>query len=178
MPDRRRCKLYILLLVCTSAIALMYYKVFYEQWSTRIRKPMLLPTSVYAPSNERKWPTMTDQSTRSNEKIADKWNNTSSDFQEYRFDFDGDIVLVLLHMQKTGGTTFERQLVHNLVNSPCRCYTDRKRCDCDTKSGNLWLFSRYSTGWACGLHADWTELKSCVNDTFFNKKEHKIRKRR
>ena len=27
-----------------------------------------------------------------------------------------------------------------------------------------WIFSRYSTGWLCGLHADWTELKDCVAD--------------
>jgi len=25
------------------------------------------------------------------------------------------------------------------------------------------LFSRYSTGWRCGLHADWTELTGCVD---------------
>ena len=28
-----------------------------------------------------------------------------------------------------------------------------------------WLFSRYSTGWKCGLHPDWTELTGCV-DTY------------
>jgi len=27
-----------------------------------------------------------------------------------------------------------------------------------------WLFSRFSTGWVCGLHADWTELSSCVDN--------------
>ena len=26
-----------------------------------------------------------------------------------------------------------------------------------------WLFSRYSTGWKCGLHPDWTELTGCVD---------------
>jgi len=26
-----------------------------------------------------------------------------------------------------------------------------------------WLFSRYSTGWKCGLHPDWTELVGCVD---------------
>lgn len=25
-----------------------------------------------------------------------------------------------------------------------------------------WLFSRYSTGWKCGLHADYTELTECL----------------
>jgi len=31
------------------------------------------------------------------------------------------------------------------------------------ESSDTWLFSRFSTGWACGLHADWTELVSCVD---------------
>jgi hypothetical protein len=34
----------------------------------------------------------------------------------------------------------------------------------------MWLFSRYSTGWRCGLHADWTELKDCVAE-YLNDKE-------
>src|SRR5881398_2289538 len=40
-----------------------------------------------------------------------------------------------------------------------------------------WLFSRYSTGWKCGLHADWTELTNCV-DTELNKIEGEGIKRR
>ncbi|KAJ8933716.1 hypothetical protein NQ314_013846 [Rhamnusium bicolor] len=31
-------------------------------------------------------------------------------------------------------------------------------------SNQSWLFSRYTTGWKCGLHADWTELTSCVDE--------------
>ena len=29
------------------------------------------------------------------------------------------------------------------------------------KSGELELFSRFSTGWKCGVHADWVEWISC-----------------
>lgn len=38
----------------------------------------------------------------------------------------------------------------------------------------IWLFSRYSTGWVCGLHADFTELcvSNCV-DTAMDRKEGK-----
>ena len=28
----------------------------------------------------------------------------------------------------------------------------------------LTIFFRYSTGWKCGLHPDWTELTECVDD--------------
>ncbi|CAH2000447.1 unnamed protein product [Acanthoscelides obtectus] len=51
------------------------------------------------------------------------------------------------------------QVGHRLVN------TCRKRCHCFRPHSNQsWLFSRYTTGWKCGLHADWTELTNCVDD--------------
>lgn len=41
----------------------------------------------------------------------------------------------------------------------CTCQRKKKRCYCFRPNRNEnWLFSRYSTGWKCGLHADWTEL--------------------
>lgn len=126
------------------------------------------------------------------------------------FNASGSDVLVILHIQKTGGTSFEKHIVQDLdVEKPCICWKRRKRCKCprptlsnflslhililskaayvgwDLKSNrtvlicNLcagkstearnenvdsWLFSRFSTGWICGLHADWTELTACVDD--------------
>lgn len=32
-----------------------------------------------------------------------------------------------------------------------------------SKKEGSWIFSRYSAGWHCGLHADWTELTACVD---------------
>lgn len=157
-------------------------------------------------------------------------------------------VVVFLHIQKTGGTTFGRHLVLDLdVDRPCACnspaansdssstnidFTDRYhrrriamlsvrqqqarlstigatlgdngggeqsthrenrrrwrsgsgtgrrsnrlRCECRNAQGNTWLFGRESTGWACGLHADWTELNACV-PTALNRIEGRHRKRR
>lgn len=61
---------------------------------------------------------------------------------------------------------------------PCECQRKRKRCYCFRPNRNEnWLFSRYSTGWKCGLHADWTELISCV-DLELDKNEGEIAKRR
>jgi len=82
-------------------------------------------------------------------------------------------VMVFLHIQKTGGTTFGKHLVQDIdLARPCLCHRRRNRlnrrklhCDC-FRPGNRdsnWLFSRYSTGWKCGLHPDWTELTSCVD---------------
>ncbi|TRZ19857.1 hypothetical protein HGM15179_007248 [Zosterops borbonicus] len=82
-----------------------------------------------------------------------------------RFDMRGRDVIVFLHIQKTGGTTFGRHLVRNIhLEQPCYCRAGQKKCVCHRPGGDkdTWLFSRFSTGWSCGLHADWTELTSCV----------------
>nr|CAG4642821.1 EOG090X0E58 [Evadne anonyx] len=84
------------------------------------------------------------------------------------FDIMGRDVVVFLHIQKTGGTTFGRHLVRNLdLDNPCICPRKRKRCDCFRPNtiSEQWLFSRYSTGWRCGLHADWTALTNCVENS-------------
>ncbi|XP_067404120.1 heparan-sulfate 6-O-sulfotransferase 2 [Emydura macquarii macquarii] len=83
-----------------------------------------------------------------------------------RLDFDirGDDLIVFLHIQKTGGTTFGRHLVRNIqLERPCECRPGQKKCTCHRPGKReTWLFSRFSTGWSCGLHADWTELTNCV----------------
>jgi len=97
----------------------------------------------------------------------------------FSFDADHD-VLVFLHAQKTGGSTFGRHLVRDTVSgvpTPCVCRRRRKRCDCGDSSGRQWLFSRYSSGWVCGLHADWTELHDCVPG-YLDKREAQRRQRR
>ncbi|XP_019864908.1 heparan-sulfate 6-O-sulfotransferase 2 [Aethina tumida] len=85
---------------------------------------------------------------------------------DFAFDMDSHDVMVFLHMQKTGGTSFGKHLVHDLdLKRPCTCPLSRKRCYCFRPHSNQsWLFSRYTTGWKCGLHADWTELTSCVDE--------------
>lgn len=89
--------------------------------------------------------------------------------RSFPFSVDGGDVIVFLHMQKTGGTFFGTNLVKNLVlRRECECAekdTDSMmKCPCRSSDGSrLWLFSRYSVGWKCGLHADWTELHECVD---------------
>lgn len=119
-----------------------------------------------------------------NENIAlpTKTDQKTFVFEKY-FDFSGEDIMIYLHIQKTGGTTFGRQLVENLPNL-CEPRFDKsgkalKRRHCGRKvensensknsekktdytSENTWIFSRFSTGWACGLHADYTELNECL----------------
>lgn len=98
--------------------------------------------------------------------------------REYTLNLEDEDVIVFLHIQKTGGSTFGRHLVKNLdIDKPCECVPGVKRCDCLTPKKTLWLFSRFSTGWVCGLHADWTELKNCVEEQM-DKKENMHRNRK
>ncbi|KAB0797529.1 hypothetical protein PPYR_08522 [Photinus pyralis] len=98
---------------------------------------------------------------------------------EFAFDMDSHDVMVFLHMQKTGGTSFGKHLVHDLdLKRPCTCPIVRKRCYCFRPHSNQsWLFSRYTTGWKCGLHADWTELTSCVDEKLDEMEGHIARRR-
>ncbi|NXG06176.1 H6ST2 sulfotransferase, partial [Sakesphorus luctuosus] len=78
---------------------------------------------------------------------------------------------------KTGGTTFGRHLVRNIqLEQPCECRAGQKKCTCHRPGKReTWLFSRFSTGWSCGLHADWTELTNCVPSVVDSKKEVRLR---
>ncbi|KAJ3592195.1 hypothetical protein NHX12_007323, partial [Muraenolepis orangiensis] len=93
-----------------------------------------------------------------------KFNFTERDLERrgggVQFNIRGDDVIVFLHIQKTGGTTFGRHLVRNIrLERPCDCAPGQKKCTCHRPGkAESWLFSRFSTGWSCGLHADWTEL--------------------
>lgn len=89
-------------------------------------------------------------------------------------------VLVFLHIQKTGGSTFGQHLVDNLdFREECSCPAKVKvnSCKCLSQRGYIWLFSRFSTGWPCGVHPGWTQLKHCV-PTAMDKKERQHRPRR
>lgn len=88
-----------------------------------------------------------------------------------KFNVSGEDLLVFLHIQKTGGTTFEKHLVRDLNIEPaCLCSNSKRRCDCkrpgkgrtNSFPGSTWLVSRFSTGWICGLHPDWTQLQACL----------------
>jgi len=101
--------------------------------------------------------------------------------KNFEFNIRGLDVMVFLHIQKTGGTTFGKHLVQDLdLDRDCECRKNWKKgrrhpklhCDCfrPGKGSLSWLFSRYSTGWKCGLHPDWTELTGCV-DTYLKGEE-------
>ncbi|XP_053273338.1 heparan-sulfate 6-O-sulfotransferase 3-B [Pleuronectes platessa] len=113
-------------------------------------------------------------------KITARFNFTERDLdRQVDFNIRGDDVMVFLHIQKTGGTTFGRHLVKNIqLEQPCDCMPGQRKCTCHRPGkAESWLFSRFSTGWSCGLHADWTELTSCV-PVVMNKRDKKSAQRR
>lgn len=106
----------------------------------------------------------------------------------HRFEFDPNKhALVFVHIQKTGGSDFDRFLVKNLVihnnRKACRFLSEIKffskfnpdknikkfrKFKCESGNSNKttnhsWYFSRQTFGWSCGLHASLIQLKSCVN---------------
>uniref|UniRef100_A0A8D3EB83 Heparan-sulfate 6-O-sulfotransferase n=1 Tax=Scophthalmus maximus TaxID=52904 RepID=A0A8D3EB83_SCOMX len=113
-------------------------------------------------------------------RLGARFNFTERDLdRRVHFDIRGDDVMVFLHIQKTGGTTFGRHLVKNIqLEQPCDCLPGQRKCTCHRPGrAESWLFSRFSTGWSCGLHADWTELSSCVPGVM-NKRDKKSSQRR
>ncbi|NXI26752.1 H6ST2 sulfotransferase, partial [Sterrhoptilus dennistouni] len=62
------------------------------------------------------------------------------------------------------------------LEQPCECRAGQKKCTCHRPGKReTWLFSRFSTGWSCGLHADWTELTNCVPSVVDSRKEVRLR---
>ncbi|XP_057686022.1 heparan-sulfate 6-O-sulfotransferase 3-B-like [Corythoichthys intestinalis] len=113
-------------------------------------------------------------------KTPFRFNFTERDLDRHvDFDIRGDDVMAFLHIQKTGGTTFGRHLVKNIqLEQPCECTPGQRKCTCHRPGkSESWLFSRFSTGWSCGLHADWTELTSCV-PVVMNKRDKKSSRKR
>ncbi|KAM7380490.1 hypothetical protein PAMP_003782 [Pampus punctatissimus] len=112
-------------------------------------------------------------------KLLSKFNFTERDLDRHvEFNIKEDDVIVFLHIQKTGGTTFGRHLVRNIrLEQPCDCKPGQKKCTCHRPGKEeSWLFSRFSTGWSCGLHADWTELTNCVPVIMDKKEAERIRR--
>uniref|UniRef100_A0A3B3SIW4 Heparan-sulfate 6-O-sulfotransferase n=1 Tax=Paramormyrops kingsleyae TaxID=1676925 RepID=A0A3B3SIW4_9TELE len=112
-------------------------------------------------------------------KFLPKFNFSDRDLLRHvEFNIKGDDVIVFLHIQKTGGTTFGRHLVRNIrLEKPCDCKPGQKRCTCRRPGKKeSWLFYRFSTGWSCGLHADWTELTNCVPAIMEKKEAQKNRR--
>lgn len=200
---KSRCLLVLLVVCLVSVVGFGYY---YRQCLTsKCAHPLIMASSN--PLKSRLHNT-TSEGRNASLKSAQKYNlndelanrliglnrkEVSVNFVEFdsivnrkgvrtRFDFGGSDVMVYLHIQKTGGTTFERHLVEDIdLKEPCQAAgafgnprKNRKKkrkkkknqlysCLRPGSDSSSWLFSRYSTGWKCGLHADWTELTECVD---------------
>ena len=185
--ERRRCRLYCLILLSLFTCGFVYLGYFCPDRVCALTPgptPLTLYSRPYS-NSEQKLPvfngqhhdTLSVSEYHGATNVGVDFHDTDLD-RNFKFTIEGRDVLVFLHIQKTGGTTFGRHLVRNIdVKIPCQCYTERKRCDCENSNHYIWLFSRYSTGWVCGLHADWTELQSCV-DSALDRKEGVSRNRR
>ncbi len=100
-------------------------------------------------------------------------------------------VLIFVHVQKTGGSDFDRNIVKHLLlknrknwHKACDFISNNttvipttkskiklnflnkkvkfKKFKCQTHLNHTWYFSRQTFGWICGLHPGYTDLKNCV----------------
>ncbi|KAM5181557.1 heparan-sulfate 6-O-sulfotransferase 3 [Mantella aurantiaca] len=162
-------------LILCPVLAVLFVMIVYQYicpagsgaWHFRAGDPGREQSTELAALAEAQW--LGDEDELPEDSNPPKFQPTFSFMAKdlYRFvDFNikGDDVIVFLHIQKTGGTTFGRHLVRNIrLEQPCDCKPGQKKCTCHRPGRKeTWLFSRFSTGWSCGLHADWTELTNCV----------------
>lgn len=131
---------------------------------------------------------------RKNHFMVSSLNNNEDKFQLSKS------LLVFLHIQKTGGSEFDRKIVQNLLVYDKQSDKWKRACE-DVPSWRLeefkklgikyrklicprtndkdniksWYISRQTIGWSCGLHADFTRLTNCVNERFVNKVHNDVR---
>ena len=55
-----------------------------------------------------------------------KQSNKENYSEGLKFNKDQNDVLSFVHIQKTGGTTMEKHLVYNILNSNCQCKKTKK----------------------------------------------------
>ncbi len=98
-----------------------------------------------------------------------------------KFDPQGNDTLVFVHIQKTGGSQFSRHLVtlkrhgrslctdsppdgppHRRLVLPKKDYSFCPRSTNWQSQEDQWLVSGKTVGWVCGVHAFYTEFKSCL----------------
>lgn len=72
-------------------------------------------------------------------RFVPRFNFTKADLNRVvDFNIKGDDVIVFLHIQKTGGTTFGRHLVRNIqLERPCECHAGQKKCTCFRPVGTI-----------------------------------------
>jgi len=178
LKKRRRCLVIFLIIIILSIVGTVFFGFFAcNEEICAFSKKRLFP-------DHRQYHQLDNLSSFSKHKLDSHLKGLSydevlnDDFQS-KFDINKFDVMVFLHIQKTGGTSFGKHLVRDLdLKRKCTCQRKKKRCYCFRPNRNEnWLFSRYSTGWKCGLHADWTELTGCV-DQELDKNEGETAKRR
>ena len=160
--NKFKCISFFVLLLCTASIIVLNY-------FSRLNKVSLENVKSDTPA-------FVSLLAKKNSSLI-SFNKNDLD-KRIKFDTSHD-VFIFVHIQKTGGSTFGRHLVgdSNFQDATCHCAKTEKRCHCKNAKSFQWVMSRYSTGWVCGLHADWTELQVCA-PKYLNHEDGLIRDRR
>lgn len=134
-------------------LCLLIYTFLYNE------KMSGLTRSIHLPSEQGK---------NASKEIYELKHQSAINLDFRRIELDSDDLFVFIHIQKTGGTTFEGNIVNHLqMKNPCKCQGPR-RCTCNTPSNTTWLLGRFSGAWPCSTHNDWTELEECLGGKLQN----------
>ncbi|GFN85949.1 heparan-sulfate 6-o-sulfotransferase 2-like [Plakobranchus ocellatus] len=123
------------------------------------------------------------QAYRSNLLVRRSLPREDVQFPTFNFNYNKSDVLVLLHIQKTGGSNWENHMALNLMTDPppkCRAMPDaphRLMCSCVNGKGQDWMFNKNCVGWPCGVHPGFMELTSCL-DRWYDAQVKEDRQRR
>ncbi|GFY42035.1 heparan-sulfate 6-O-sulfotransferase 2 [Trichonephila inaurata madagascariensis] len=172
---------------CTIGVILMCIFVVSFLWYTCSNEKCLLNKLQIFTSGKNYTYQAPWRRLKANREIISNWTekkyvaeSSKLDFVKSDFNIKGSDVIVFLHIQNTGGSVFARHMVEDLaLERPCRCKKRKRICQCyrPNNFGSTWFFSRYTAGWKCGVHPDWSELSSCV-DRMMDEDEGKPVKRR
>ncbi|KAL4222098.1 heparan sulfate 6-O-sulfotransferase [Mactra antiquata] len=109
-----------------------------------------------------------------------KYDSELEEQRQQNYDIMSD-VMIFLHIQKTGGSHFNRRIHKDIEKHfDClrmsSCLPKQGHCECLNPNNNMWIYTMAYSGFKCGLHADWTLLHACVPgliDDIEKKKRHR-----
>ncbi|XP_005104246.1 heparan-sulfate 6-O-sulfotransferase 2 [Aplysia californica] len=138
--------------------------------ASEVAQGMPVPPSLLNISDQLIWGTFSDEDAR---------------VTPVPFNINASDKLVVMHIQKTGGSTFEYHLVKDTDIKPrCKCRhsimtSANVLCGCVNDKRRLWMFQRLTVRWPCGCHADYSTLTYCLEPwfkLFDRKKRVEVRK--
>jgi hypothetical protein len=136
-----------------------------------------LSTSSYLVDRKKVYSINRFKSSKSKLSGLKKFKNQANVSKAYEFDINNDL-MIFLHIQKSGGSMFESNIVNYLQIYEPTLNEWKNMCGKDVRGGRKdytcpvrlksengfqhWFLDRKTAGWICGVHPDYTRLRNCA----------------